>query len=162
MGCTAADAEDVAQQALIRLLAQDPRPENPDAWITTTTQRLVLDLVRANRVRALPGKVRDIGDVELGGREAVERFVADGVPASFPVDVDAVDRIWRELADLLSPRELEVVALVAEGVPHEEIARQVGYKNADTVKTTLSRIRAKLRGRFQEFIDEAGHPQPYF
>lgn len=161
MGCTAADAEDVAQQALMRLLAQDPRPDNPDAWITTTTQRLVLDLAKANKARALPLDVRDVADVERGGREAVERFVADGVPASFPVDVDAVDRIWQQLADLLSTRELEVLALVVEGLSHEEIARQVGYKNADTVKTTLSRIRTKLRGNFQDFLDEAGHPQPY-
>jgi len=161
MGCSAQDAEDIAQQALIRLLRQDPRPPNPDAWITMTTQWLVLDLRKANRRRARPAAAGDVAEIDVGGREAVERFVADGVPASYPVDADAVDRIWHQLEQRLSPRELEVLALVVEGVAYDEIAGQVGYKNADTVKVTVNRIRKKLRDDFQPFLDEQGHPQPY-
>lgn len=162
MGCTPQDAEDVAQQALIRLVQQDPRPPNPDAWITMTTQWLVLDLRKANRRRARPAAAGDVAEIDVGGREALERFVADGVPASFPADADAAERIWQQLEQQLKPKELEILALVVDGVLYDEIARRLGYKNADTVKVTVSRIRRKLRGKFQGFLDEAGHPQPYF
>jgi RNA polymerase sigma-70 factor, ECF subfamily len=46
-----ADAEDVVQEALLRLSRQDVPPDEPAAWLTTVTTRLAIDHLRLARVR---------------------------------------------------------------------------------------------------------------
>jgi RNA polymerase sigma-70 factor (ECF subfamily) len=46
-----ADAEDVVQEALLRLARQEPAPAEPAAWLTTVTTRLAIDHLRLARVR---------------------------------------------------------------------------------------------------------------
>jgi RNA polymerase sigma-70 factor (ECF subfamily) len=48
---TVADAEDVVQEALLRLARQEPPPDEPAAWMTTVTTRLAIDHLRLARVR---------------------------------------------------------------------------------------------------------------
>lgn len=45
------DAEDVAQEALLRLTRADPTPDEPAAWITTVATRLSIDHLRLARVQ---------------------------------------------------------------------------------------------------------------
>ena len=45
------EAEDVAQEALLRLARSDDRIEEPAAWITTVATRLSLDALRSARAR---------------------------------------------------------------------------------------------------------------
>ncbi len=45
-----AEAEDVAQEAMVRLVRADP-PDHPAAWITTVSTRLSLDVLRSARVK---------------------------------------------------------------------------------------------------------------
>jgi RNA polymerase sigma-70 factor (ECF subfamily) len=46
-----ADAEDVVQEALLRLTRADAPPDEPVAWMTTVTTRLAIDHLRLARVR---------------------------------------------------------------------------------------------------------------
>ncbi len=46
-----AEAEDVVQEALLRLARSEERIEEPAAWITTVTTRLSIDVLRLARVR---------------------------------------------------------------------------------------------------------------
>jgi RNA polymerase sigma-70 factor (ECF subfamily) len=46
-----ADAEDAAQEALLRLHQTDPPPENPRAWLVRVTTRLCIDRLRQARRR---------------------------------------------------------------------------------------------------------------
>ena len=163
---SADDADDVAQTALLKLMAQDPDPDNPDAWITTVTNNAVVDFIRARDAR--PGLVEgddDADDQPLGTRGrvpvAVERFVRDGVPVSDAVDRDALERIWLDLADHLGEKELALLELTVDGVPQDEIADRLGYRNADSVKTTLNRIRRKIRDDLEHYRLEQGHPRVY-
>lgn len=77
-----ADAEDVAQETLVRLVGEDD-VVNPDAWVTTVATRLSIDQLRSARVR----------------REA---YVGPWLPEPLVVDPGPgpADRV--ELADTLS------------------------------------------------------------
>jgi RNA polymerase sigma-70 factor (ECF subfamily) len=48
---TVAEAEDVVQEALLRLAREERRIEEPAAWITTVVTRLSIDVLRLARVR---------------------------------------------------------------------------------------------------------------
>jgi DNA-binding NarL/FixJ family response regulator len=103
------------------------------------------ELVRAIRVVAS-------GDALLGPsttRRLIERFL-EGSPPNPPVP-PALDR--------LTPRELEVLKLIAGGLSNAEIAERL-YVSEGTVKTHVARILAKLecRDRVQAvvFAYEAG------
>ena len=46
---------------------------------------------------------------------------------------------------MLTPRERELIQLVAQDSPQSEIAEIMGYANADSVKVTLNRIRKRIK-----------------
>jgi RNA polymerase sigma-70 factor (ECF subfamily) len=46
-----AEAEDVAQEAVIRLATEEDAVDNPAAWVTTVATRLSIDVLRSARVR---------------------------------------------------------------------------------------------------------------
>ncbi len=46
-----AEAEDVAQETLLRLTRQEARIEEPSAWVTTVTTRLSINVLKSARVR---------------------------------------------------------------------------------------------------------------
>jgi len=48
---TVADAEDVVQEALVRLARVDEHLDEPAAWVTTVTTRLAIDHLRRERGR---------------------------------------------------------------------------------------------------------------
>ncbi len=155
------DADDVAQKAVIKLFEQDPFPDNPDAWVTTAAQRMAIDRIRARKRERKRGLGAGGDKVEPVGKAAVALFIQHGRPVSDEVDRDAVERIWATLQQSLSSRELELLELTVEGVPQEEIAELLGYKNANTVKSTLVRIRRKIQDEFEQFRAEQGHPRLY-
>ncbi|KAB7745415.1 sigma-70 family RNA polymerase sigma factor [Nostocoides sp. F2B08] len=85
------EAEDIAQQAWIRLHGTSDEPDNPAAWLTTVTVRLCLDRLKAR--------------VPVPEQE-VEPAIA---PAADPVDdvvlADTVAAALHVVLDRLSPRE---------------------------------------------------------
>jgi RNA polymerase sigma-70 factor (ECF subfamily) len=78
-----AEAEDVAQEAVIRLDRQDGSIENPAAWVTTVATRLSIDVLGSARVR----------------REA---YVGPWLPEPLLVDPGPGPADRAELADTLS------------------------------------------------------------
>jgi RNA polymerase sigma factor (sigma-70 family) len=155
-----ADAEDVASRAVTKLFEQVPFPDNPDAWVTTTAQRMAIDVLRAQKRARKRGLGNGDAD-EPEGKAAVAAFVRTGTPVSAAVDRDAVDRIWLVLEQSLSPREIELLKLTDEQVPQDEIAELLGYKNANTVKSTLVRIRRRIEDELEQFRLDQGHPRLY-
>lgn len=167
-GCGPEDAEDIAQTALERLLRQDPRPDNPDAWVTRTTRNLVADHYRRRRRSSQKGvSARSIADptrlADMDERaDGLAAFVRLAAPTSLEGMADLTrSQLEAQLARILTPRELSVAALKADGLTLAEIAERLGYANAATVKTTLARIRAKLAALTPELLQFRGHPRPY-
>jgi len=85
-----AEAQDVVQQAWLRLHGNDAEIENLPAWLTTVTTRLCLDRLRSRT----PVPVEDVGDDGLAADPADDVALADTVGIALHV-----------VLDRLSPRE---------------------------------------------------------
>ena len=85
-----AEAQDVVQQAWLRLHGTDAEIENLPAWLTTVTTRLCLDRLRSRT----PVPVEDLGDGGLAADPADDVALADTVGIALHV-----------VLDRLSPRE---------------------------------------------------------
>lgn len=78
-----AEAEDVAQEAVVRLDVEPEAVENPDAWVTTVATRLSIDVLRSARVRR-------------------ETYVGPWLPDPLLIDPGPGPAAQSELADTLS------------------------------------------------------------
>ena len=149
------DVEDIAQETVARFAKQEPGSiENPAAWANTVAGNLCVNLARSQR-----GEGPEMDDND--GPEALERFLVYGTRSSRAGIAIMQTGI---LLAMLTPRERELVQLVAEDTPQAEIAQIMGYANADSVKVTLNRIRKKIK----DGSDAAGletcweeHSRPY-
>jgi DNA-binding NarL/FixJ family response regulator len=105
-------------------------------------------LLKSSPPRELAGAIRTVasGDALLAPdvtRRLIEDFVSRPRPASTPPTI----------LDALTPREAEVMALIARGLSNSAIAAEL-YLSQPTVKTHVTRIFAKLgvRDRVQAVV----------
>ena len=152
-------AEDIAQEVMLRLYQHPERPLNLEAWITRVVANRVNDLWRAQGRRP-----RGLQYEDISPSEAVTAFLS--VPFASPsymgVLSQYIDQIWDELGQVLSERELDVMRLTVAGVPQADIAEALGFAGPASVKTTLSRIRRKVRELGDERVAEwLTHRRPY-
>ena len=126
------DAEDVVQTAWLKVQASTTTVSNPDAWFTTVTVRLCVDLLRARARRAeAPLPADGLPGEQLGADEAFLRQ-------------EKVSRALLVLLGELSPRQR--VAYVLHdlfAVPFDQIAAILDA-NVASAKKLASRARAKL------------------
>jgi DNA-binding NarL/FixJ family response regulator len=116
------------------------RPSAPRVLVLTTwdTDADVLAAIEAGATGYL---LKDAAPDEL---TAAVRTAAAGRSALGPAIAERlVDRV-RDRGSALSPREIEVLSLLAEGLSNQEISRRLFLSQA-TVKTHLVHIYAKLR-----------------
>ncbi|MEY9874190.1 RNA polymerase sigma factor (sigma-70 family) [Streptacidiphilus sp. MAP12-33] len=134
-----ADAEDVVQEAWLRLCRQEAAAiENLPGWLTTVVGRISLDVLRSRRSRPqesyddrLPELVVTLDDAPAPDDDAV---LADSVGLALLVVLDSLrpsERLAFVLHDLF-------------GVPFDEIGRIVG-KSTDATKMLASRARRKVQ-----------------
>jgi RNA polymerase sigma factor (sigma-70 family) len=121
-------AADVAQEAFVRLLEQDPPPEAVRPWLFRVATNLVRDTAR---------KTRRHRHLQTHGRAPA----AHGDPPAAPdrdVDRDHARRLVRSALDQLTPKERTALLMREEGFRHREIAEALGTTTG-SVGTLLSR-----------------------
>lgn len=133
LGLNSVDAEDLAQEAISRLLPVLPAVERPVPWLGIVVRNLVHEKRRSRAYRA---RLRS---------ELVEYSEPSHVPTS----------AWRAKIDLrhtlleMPPRSRRILELVLAGHTHREIAtllqcevHQVGPRISRALKTARRRLRA--------------------
>jgi len=125
-----ADAEDVAQEAILQYFEQRAPPLNPPAWLFVVTRRLCHRRSLRDRVRARAEEVY-----------LLERSPAPAAP-DLLIDVDAI-------LQRLAPRDRRLILRVLEGALSREIAVEFDCKVQD-VGQMVARARDKSRVLFNE------------
>jgi RNA polymerase sigma-70 factor (ECF subfamily) len=123
---TVAEAEDVAQEALLRLARAREPVEEPAAWITTVATRLSIDVLRLARVRR-------------------ETYVGPWLPEPLVEDATAGPAARAELADSLSQAFLVVLERLTPLERAAFLLREVfDYEYAE-IAAALDRSEASCR-----------------
>jgi RNA polymerase sigma factor (sigma-70 family) len=116
-------AEEIAQEAFLRLLAHFDEVENPGGFLRTTAVRLCL----TQRSRA-----------------ATERSLLARTAASTPTGEPEIDSTWDALATLRPERRAAIVLRFYEDLGYDAIAQAMGCRTA-TARTRVHRGLADLR-----------------
>ena len=128
-----AEAEDVAQEALLRLHNADD-VQNPQAFITTVTTRLAIDVLRSARVRR----------EAYTGSWLPEPLVEEDDAARRVEDEEAVSLAFLVLLERLTPDERAVLVLRESfDYPFADIAATLDTSEANT-RQILSRARRRI------------------
>ena len=131
-------AADAAQEAFVRLLEQEPRPDHPRPWLYRVATNVVRDTARAaerHRVLGMDGKARGAhGDPPGAPDGVVGRAVAR--------------RRMRTALDALSEKEQQALLMREEGFKHREIAEALGTTTG-SIGTLLRRAINKAADRLR-------------
>src|SRR5262249_22739310 len=133
-------ADDLAQEAFVRLYRRGELPESPRAWLAT----VALNLLRNERSRV--GRRRRL-------LAATERSEADPAPSP-PLVLEAAetrDRV-RLALDGLPDRERAMLLLRAEGYGYREIGEALGI-----AETSVGTLLARAKRAFVVRYGEASH-----
>ena len=129
------EAEDIAQEvvaAYLEALQRGPI-DNPEGWANHVAGKRIIDRKRVDWAVELP--------TEDDSQRSLMSFLAEGLMTS---DQAILRETAARFLPLLNEREKELFTLVALGDSSQEIADLMGYANADTVKSTVSRRRREL------------------
>ena len=146
------DLEDVAQEAISRLLAQDPPPENWRAWLNLTAHHLAMDVHRAGR-RLMPQD-----DGSRGEEQELRRFIVEGIPTSF-MGMESLTLDF--MLEPLNARDRNLLKFYARGDTPEELAKEFGFASPAVATQTVFRIREKLQKHLTNADFNPGHPRLY-
>jgi len=125
-------AEDVAQEAFVRLVTRPPREESLRAWLFTVATNLVRALANSTRRQKVL--------LESAALRAGPEPWTD--PAERAQASETRSRV-REALDTLSEKERTVLLMREEGFSHREIAEAVGTTTG-SVGTMIARALDKL------------------
>ncbi|MDB4950539.1 MAG: polymerase, sigma-24 subunit, subfamily [Gemmatimonadetes bacterium] len=135
----AALAEDVAQQAFVKLYERGRMPDDPPAWLAAVANNLFRDSRRgtSRRLRLLSGRSPDFA-------------LADPPPApDAGVDAPARRQAARRALDGLPERERRMLLLRVEGYSYREIAAALELAEA-SVGSLLLRARRAFKSAMEE------------
>ena len=147
---SAAEADDVAQETLLRLHAADG-VDNDEAFATTVATRLSIDVLRSARVRReqyvgewLPEPLVEAASVPGAAAGAVASAVAPPDPVAYVEADETISLAFLALLERLSPEERAVLVLrEAFGYGYDEIGAVLD-KGEAACRQLLSRARKRI------------------
>lgn len=131
--------EDYAAQAIEKLLIQDARPANVEAWLRLTIKNAYIDRWRKITARGFQLNA-DIDDREF---ENELKSALLGPKSAYMVQESV-----NEILGYLSDKHQRLVLLYAAGYEADEIAAELGYGSQQAVSNQLRRIQHALTERF--------------
>ncbi|MEO0010557.1 MAG: hypothetical protein RIQ39_146 [Actinomycetota bacterium] len=137
---TSLGPEDYAAQAIEKLLVQDVRPANVEAWLRLTIKNAYIDRWRKVTARGAGTNV-DIDDREFQN-ELKSTLLG---PKSAYMVQESVDEILAALSD----KHQRLILLYAAGFDTDEIAAELGYGSHQAVSNQIRRIQEALSERFE-------------
>ena len=146
---TSLGPEDYAASAIERLLEQEERPENVEAWLRKTINNQYID--RFRKIEARGGVSHREWSDERWEQEMISH--AFGSPSVMVAIKDHVDQVLK----VLNEKEKELLILAAAGFDNHQIAIYANYKNNKIVATRLAQIKVKIQSRIGE-IDSSKTP----
>lgn len=160
------DADDIAQTVAEKFFAARQKPDNVAAWAQRVAMNAVTDVARRRKIANDIGVWVDReGPMDVGGADTIAE-VATFIRTQRAVSAQGMQRqAGQEMEALLrsrlNEREMLLLTLIAEGQSQQQIADSLGYAGADTVKTTLKRIRTKLQDLAGPLGEFRAHPRVY-
>jgi DNA-directed RNA polymerase specialized sigma24 family protein len=134
---TSLGADDYAAQAIEKLLEQESKPSNVEAWLALTIKRQYID--RFRKIQARGGaSMRELSDEDWE-----QEMIAHAVGS--PSLRIRVNESVGEILDKLNLKEKEILSLSAAGYDNHAIALHLGYRTNKIVATRLGQIEQKVK-----------------
>ncbi len=162
-----ADADDIEQEGLIGLYKaardfQGERGVSFRAFAELCVTRQVISAIKAaTRQKHQPLNRYVSISAARGGDEAAERTVEDLLddhsiadPADEVISREQLGAMRATVVGALSSFEVEVLRLYVEGIPYQEIGRQLG-RHVKSIDNALQRIKRKLDQQLHEQLEPA-------
>lgn len=138
-----ARAEDLAEEAFLRLVENPSPKENLRGWLYTVARNLVAERARTRRTR---DRLRPESDPTRSSPRRPDELFAEG---------RAIDRLRAALEEL-RPRDQQVLLMRQEGFTHREIAEAIGVETS-SVGTIVARALRRLEGVLGEPSETTNH-----
>lgn len=145
-GAPAAQLDDIAQEAVLRLWAKEPEPDNVNAWIRTVARNLAID---AHRGDAPEGWTDMPLSAPGPGQKPWPSEFREPSPSALGRARQAWDSVAHGMGEVLAPVEQLLLLDAAQGMPVKEIATKHGYTEK-SARQKISVARKKLREAFPE------------
>jgi DNA-directed RNA polymerase specialized sigma24 family protein len=146
---TSLGPEDYASQAIEKLLQQENRPANIEAWLALTINRQYIDRFKKIQARG-GGSNRELTD------EQWEIEMVSHAVRSPSLIVQRRDQVEEVLA-VLNQKEKEILILSAAGYDNHDIAMYLNYRTNKIVATRLAQIKSKVQNGLNK-IDTSMSP----
>ncbi|GAB2483424.1 RNA polymerase sigma-70 factor [Promicromonospora xylanilytica] len=143
------EAEDVVQEALVRL-SQAEGVRNPDAFVTTVTTRIAIDVLRSARVRRESYVGEWLPEPLVGPVQSTLPVAMSAPPADAAAHAELADDLstaFLVLLETLTPAERAAFLLHdVLGFPHADAADVIGTSEV-AARQLASRARRRIAGR---------------
>ncbi len=133
--------EDMAATAMEKLVKQDPKPDNIEAWLTTVVKHQMIDL--GKKVKNRGGTSIKYEDMNLLVSE-VSALIQRSHGSVIVNEMANQEKVKKILEDL-EPRDQELLMLHFAGKESKEIALEMGYASAKVVATRIGQLIKKLQ-----------------
>lgn len=136
--------EDIAATAMEKLVKQDPKPDNIEAWLTTVIKNYYFDLRKKkhpdggswNNYKSNLVSVIDKISNLLRNQDSLGSKIAKNLE-----DKEKIRKFMHELED----KERQILEMYMADVSNEEIAQKLGYQSGKVVATKIGQIIKKIR-----------------